>query len=65
MKYKNITKKVLEFRTHRIDGIKTNFVLKPNEEADLYRKNLKIEGLEKVEKKKNKEGDINGRNISR
>ena len=51
MRYKNTTKKILEFRTHRIDGIKWSFRLKPNEEVDLYRDNLEIEGLEKVEKK--------------
>ena len=61
MKYKNITKEVLEFRTHKANGVKTSFALKPNESVDLYRTNLQIEGLEKVEKIenkiKNKKGD--------
>jgi len=50
-KYRNNTKDVLRFRTHELNGVKTNFVLKPKEEVDLYRDNLQIEGLEKVEKK--------------
>jgi len=54
MRYKNTTKKILEFRTHRIDGVKTSFRLKPNEQVDLYRDNLEIEGLEKIENKTKK-----------
>lgn len=55
MKYKNVSKKILIFRTHRVDGVKTSFRLKPNEIVDLYRNNLQIEGLEK--ENKNKKGD--------
>ena len=60
MRYKNTTKEILRFRTHEVNGTKTSFALKPNEQVDLYRENLEIDGLEKVEKKiikKTKKGD--------
>jgi len=59
MKYKNSTKEPLVFRAHRIDGVKTSFKLEPNEQVDLYRDNLDIEGLEKIEKKVKKSKDTN------
>lgn len=52
MKYKNTTKEILRFKAHEANGTKTSFALKPNEQVDLYRDNLEIEGLEKIEKKK-------------
>ena len=54
MIYKNTTKEILRFKTHEANGTKTSFVLKPNEKVDLYRDNLQIEGLEKVDIKSNK-----------
>ena len=56
MKYKNVTKEILRFRAHEINGVKTDFALKPNEEVELYRTDLEIEGLEK-KIKKTKKGD--------
>ena len=62
MKYKNTTTKILRFRAHEPNGVKTSFVLKPNEKVDLYKNNLDITGLEKAEgksksNKKTKKGD--------
>lgn len=48
MKYKNVSKGILKFRAHELNGVKTSFNLKPNEEVNLYFDNLGIEGLEKT-----------------
>jgi hypothetical protein len=59
MKYKNVTKNVLQFRAFDLKGVKRVFTLKPNQEVELG-KEAHLGGLELVddgEIKKRKKGD--------
>ena len=54
MKYKNITKSVLEFRAFNLKGDKVVFSVQPYEEIETKDK-IRCVGMEKIKEKKKKE----------